>query len=516
MLADGTTTVYSQTYGREYESLFPVLNWTLLPGTTEVQNIAQDSEPPATECSRIRDGDIHKSFVAGLADGDVGVSAMDFARSKLLAPLTTVRVSCNANTSEPQPGMHCQIYGEIAIGAPSAEATAEQCRQRCCITEGCSCWTWTTYERDDAPPCKQGGNCCWLKWQSKPLVPAINCTGGMVPGRSRPRPSPQPKSPQLCVQAGKAWFFTPNVTLALGTDIRRGVACSDMSLTTSLQQSNLFGSVWVGDGTQPAQMIPNNTNLTLNLATAADNFDRNYWVWHDGLAYVIMVGGGNKSSWDGTSLTVSNQVRTGDREQIIESGSNATIWRQVFTVFISHPSSPSTSYDYAYAIVPSPSVVGTDALLNRLFGPQGEVTIVSNIKPLQAVCTRQQLMQMIVWPALADVSERVVVHGNAAGCWDILQVTFNNMGAVEAGVLLQIRATTEKGAFAISAVAPPAGTKQGYAAVTIHVAGLALHGDACSVAGAGTDGAGTDVTIGLNITGATNVVHCQSISLPRD
>ena len=43
MLADGTTTVYSQTHGREYESLFPVLNWTLLPGTTEVRYVSTKS-----------------------------------------------------------------------------------------------------------------------------------------------------------------------------------------------------------------------------------------------------------------------------------------------------------------------------------------------------------------------------------------------------------------------------------------------------------------------------------------
>ena len=34
MLADGATTVYSAE--DQYTSVFPLLNWTLLPGTTEV------------------------------------------------------------------------------------------------------------------------------------------------------------------------------------------------------------------------------------------------------------------------------------------------------------------------------------------------------------------------------------------------------------------------------------------------------------------------------------------------
>ena len=478
-----------------------------------MQNAEQDNEPPATECSRIRDGDIHKTFVAGLAEGDVGVSVADFARSKLLAPPLTTHRSCNASTPEPQTGMHCQIIGEVAIGAPSAEGTAEQCRQRCCNTDGCSCWTWTTYERDDAPPCKKGGDCCWLKWQPKPLIAAVNCTGGTVPGRFRPPqpgPPPPPPAPQdPCVQAGKAWFFTQNVTLALGTDIRRGTTCIDMPLTTSLQQSNLFGPVWTGDGAHQASMLPNNTNVTLNLtATASSDRRYMYWVWHDGLAYVILVSGDVNST---SSLTVSNQVREGDREHIIESGTNATIYKQVFTAFMNHPSSSvDTSYTYTYAIVPSPSVAATDALLSRLFGPHAEVTVVSNKKPLQVVCTREQLMQIIVWPAStgaavsADKQVHGVIHGGAAGCWEI-SVTFNNTAAAAAGALLQLRATT-LGAVAISAVAPPVRTAaQGRGAVTIYVTGLALHGDACSVAGGGTE-----ITVGLNSTGATNVVHCQS------
>jgi chondroitin AC lyase len=113
MMADGTTTIYTR--GDQYEAVFPLLNWTLLPGTTEVQNTEQDRESPAHECGAIRNGDIRKSFVGGLSDGGVGVSAMDFARAHVEAFATTVDNStaglsgCNASMPQPQPGMHCPI-----------------------------------------------------------------------------------------------------------------------------------------------------------------------------------------------------------------------------------------------------------------------------------------------------------------------------------------------------------------------------------------------------------------------
>ena len=47
MLADGTTTVYRS--GTEYEAIFPVLNWTTLPGTTEVHTSGPQISPLA-EC----------------------------------------------------------------------------------------------------------------------------------------------------------------------------------------------------------------------------------------------------------------------------------------------------------------------------------------------------------------------------------------------------------------------------------------------------------------------------------
>ena len=93
------------------------------------------------------------------------------------------------------------------------------------------------------------------------------------------------------------------------------------------------------------------------------------------------------------------------------------------------------------------------------------------------------------------------------GCWDVLQVSLHNTTGV--GVLLQIRAireiensTDNPNTFAISAAAP---RDSGLRAVTIHMARLTLHGNGCSVSAVG----GTEITVALNNTGATTVVHCQ-------
>eukprot|EP00051_Salpingoeca_urceolata_P035953 m.32148 g.32148 ORF g.32148 m.32148 type:complete len:778 (-) comp9953_c0_seq2:121-2454(-) len=70
-LADGLTATYIT--GREYESVFPVWRWKLLPGTTEAQTAT-----PYT-CSTLRSV-THTGWVGAASDGVNGVAAMDFVR----------------------------------------------------------------------------------------------------------------------------------------------------------------------------------------------------------------------------------------------------------------------------------------------------------------------------------------------------------------------------------------------------------------------------------------------------
>eukprot|EP01079_Euglenida_sp_SAG-EU17-18_P010363 gene10363-1877_t len=75
MVADGILTTY--TYGDEYKDIFPVFNWTLLPGLTAVQTGALPCDP--TACSSCVTDVTHPWFVAGLSDGKFGAAGMVYA-----------------------------------------------------------------------------------------------------------------------------------------------------------------------------------------------------------------------------------------------------------------------------------------------------------------------------------------------------------------------------------------------------------------------------------------------------
>lgn len=168
MLADGTTTVYGS--GGQYTGVFPLLNWTVLPGTTEVQSAEQDAESPDHGCANIKAGNVHRDFVGGLADGGFGVSVMDFARRKFVAVGATSAITeGSAASSRPQSiqgcvhataptaGMHCDTGPrKSATLRNSLISDPEACRSLCCGDSRCSCWTWTSYERMDISTCYKG------------------------------------------------------------------------------------------------------------------------------------------------------------------------------------------------------------------------------------------------------------------------------------------------------------------------------------------------------------------------
>ena len=77
-LADGMNLLYLN--GNEYFDIFPVWDWTKIPGTTAEQgslDIEGEKKPVGTKG--------RTSFVGGVSDGTHGVAAMDLARGKLVA-----------------------------------------------------------------------------------------------------------------------------------------------------------------------------------------------------------------------------------------------------------------------------------------------------------------------------------------------------------------------------------------------------------------------------------------------
>lgn len=73
-IADGCNFIFRD--GSEYRDIFPVWNWSMVPGTTVVQT-------PALTGKVRRDGE--SEFAGGVSDGMYGVTACDFRRDGLMA-----------------------------------------------------------------------------------------------------------------------------------------------------------------------------------------------------------------------------------------------------------------------------------------------------------------------------------------------------------------------------------------------------------------------------------------------
>ena len=81
-LADGANLLYKS--GEEYRGIFPVWNWTLIPGTTAMQWISAKGVPLTGETQSV--GQMgSSSFAGGVSDGTYGAAAMELERGPLSA-----------------------------------------------------------------------------------------------------------------------------------------------------------------------------------------------------------------------------------------------------------------------------------------------------------------------------------------------------------------------------------------------------------------------------------------------
>lgn len=76
-LSDGVNFLYLT--GDEYKDIFPVWDWTKLPGTTAIQNTLDTGEKNPIGLHGA------SAFAGGVSDGTHGMAAMDLARGKLVA-----------------------------------------------------------------------------------------------------------------------------------------------------------------------------------------------------------------------------------------------------------------------------------------------------------------------------------------------------------------------------------------------------------------------------------------------
>lgn len=118
-LADGASLLYVT--GDEYRDVFPVWDWTKVPGTTAEQNTL-DVEPPKSVGVKGK-----TRFVGGVSDGTVGLAAMGFARGKLTARKVFAffddgyvclgaGISCDSDNPVATTVNQCRLNGEVKKG----------------------------------------------------------------------------------------------------------------------------------------------------------------------------------------------------------------------------------------------------------------------------------------------------------------------------------------------------------------------------------------------------------------
>ena len=519
-MADGAMSVYNGVNGNSYEKLFPVFNWTLVPGTTEIQDGKAAAESDDAACENIRKGNVANEFVGGVSDGVFGAAAMDFARETGATAAAAVDAPCNITVPITK-GFHCDISsqgGAVPVPGTAGKAltNASLCEAECCANPWCNCWTWTANETKSK--CGSGGTsninsfqspCCYLKI-SPPKVPLARAepyeAGGMI---ARPAPAPTP-APVRCVEMAKSYFFLDDdVVVCLGAGLRRGGECSAVAATTSVQQANLVGPVYVDDaGAASGKILPSNASST----------DASF-AFHDGVVYAALpllrtaaAVGGAPPSMVTSPLHVGTQMQTGSQARVTQ-GDDTPITRPVFTAFFTHPpsssSSSSSSTAYAYAVFPAET--GNDAAA-RAHVVRAETAVVVNVA--DKLCARQAVCQVggagesalgllqAVLRGITPVGGGSTVTTIAAaqhGCWDVRTNATDVILMVRRGAGGGRKSTT----MAVSLAFP---TILG-GDVDIVVNGVALEGAGCVFDAAANV---TTVTVRVNATlGATSTVECE-------
>lgn len=280
----------------------------------------------------------------------------------------------------------------------------------------------------------------------------------------------------------------------LGTDIRRSPKCAAMPLTTSMQQSNLIHAAMGGDavlvgGTGVATVLQKADSILVTPTVKHGTT----WVWHGGMLYVVL-----SDPAGPIAVVTSSTIRAG-AEWNITQGSNQTIAAAVFSAVLSHGDGDALSY--AYAVVPCSDPAAAAAAAEFL---DRTVVVVTNRKPVQAVCAPGRALQAVLWPS----STAATILGDAAGCWNI---SVPKGPALELGVVLQLRmvaAPRPAYAFAVTAPATDQMVKDDPLVASFFVSGLQIEGDGCN---ARRDGRGTDITVKLDRGGNTTTARCSII-----
>jgi chondroitin AC lyase len=150
--------------------------------------------------------------------------------------------------------------------------------------------------------------------------------------------------------------------VCLGNSITAASGQGTYDANTTLNQCNLKGDVIVSE----------NGNSFATLTTKAEHpyTVAPKWVLHDSIGYVFPSGG---------NVVVSNKTQSGSWSSINNSGSSATVNRDVFSLWFNH-GKQVTNGTYAYIIVPGKTATGMQAYFE-----DGDIEILSNTTNIQAV-----------------------------------------------------------------------------------------------------------------------------------
>ncbi|MEX0886544.1 MAG: polysaccharide lyase family 8 super-sandwich domain-containing protein [Phycisphaeraceae bacterium] len=128
------------------------------------------------------------------------------------------------------------------------------------------------------------------------------------------------------LRARKAWFFDDDAIVALGAGLT-----ADADVLTTLNQCRLNGPV-VAEVDGEARPLP----------AGEHRLDRPAWLWHDGVAYILL---------QPAALRVTNDVQRGSWQRINRQGDDTSVEIEMFTASIDH--GPSiVDATYAYTIMP--------------------------------------------------------------------------------------------------------------------------------------------------------------------
>jgi chondroitin AC lyase len=176
------------------------------------------------------------------------------------------------------------------------------------------------------------------------------------------------------LSAKKGWFMFDNEIVCLGNSITAAAGQEAFDTNTTLNQANLNGDIVVSE---------NGTDFTTIATTGEHSYPTApKWVLHDTIAYVFP---------DGGNAVVCNQTQSGNWYDINNNGENATVTRDVFSLWLNHGKSVNGG-KYAYIIVPNK----TAAEMQNYYAA-GEVEILANSAAVQAVYHKTLRMYGIIF-----------------------------------------------------------------------------------------------------------------------